>query len=90
MIARRVVVKGRVQGVWYRASCRAEAERLGVRGTVRNRVDGAVEVHAEGEPSGVEQLVAWCWNGPPVAAVVAVDVEEVDPTGVSGFEVLGS
>jgi acylphosphatase len=90
VIARRVIVKGRVQGVWYRASCRAEAERLGVRGTVRNRADGAVEVHAEGERLAVEQLISWCRIGPPMAAVVTIDVEGIDPIGVSGFEVLGS
>ena len=65
----RLVIEGRVQGVWFRDSTRREASRLGVLGWVRNRTDGSVEVLAEGDPDHVKQLVAWCHQGPPGARV---------------------
>ncbi len=82
----RAVVSGLVQGVWYRQSCRREAERLGVTGWIRNRPDGRVELEAEGAHSAVEALLAWARSGPPHAVVESVDVEHValDPGGV-GF-----
>ncbi len=86
-MARRIVVRGRVQGVWFRASTREEAQRLGLNGEVRNRPDGTVEVWAEGEPAAVEQLIAWCGHGPPLAEVVGVAVVEVEPGHVQGFRV---
>ena len=61
----RAVVHGRVQGVFYRDSCRTEARRLGVRGWVRNRDDGTVEVVAEGPRDRVDQFLSWCRQGPP-------------------------
>ena len=85
MIGRRVVVRGRVQGVFYRASCQREAQRLGVAGWARNLDDGRVEVRAEGEPAAVEALVAWCRHGPPRALVTSVDVTEVPAEGLDRF-----
>ena len=73
----RAVVSGLVQGVWYRQSCRREAERLGVTGWVRNRPDGRVELEAEGTRSAVDALLAWAHDGPPHALVESVDVEPV-------------
>ncbi len=71
-----VTIEGEVQGVGYRAACRREAARLGVRGWVRNRMDGAVEAQFEGEARSVDALVAWCRHGPPAAEVHAVRVTE--------------
>jgi acylphosphatase len=82
-----VVVSGRVQGVWFRDSCRAEAERLGVAGWVRNLPDGRVEAAFEGEDAAVARMVEWCGIGPPRAAVVSVEVHEESPTGDVGFSV---
>ena len=76
MTRRRVVVSGRVQGVWYRDSCRNQAEILRVRGWVANRSDGAVEAELEGEPEAVDALIAWMRAGPPRAVVTKVDVTE--------------
>jgi acylphosphatase len=73
----RAVVSGLVQGVWYRQSCRREAERLGVSGWVRNRSDGRVELEAEGTRGAVDALLAWAHYGPPRALVESVDVEPV-------------
>jgi acylphosphatase len=85
----RVVVTGRVQGVFFRASCARRASDLGLAGWVRNRSDGAVEATFEGDTFAVEALVAWCRQGPPGAAVVDVDVLDEAPTGELGFRVMG-
>jgi acylphosphatase len=84
-VRKRVVVSGRVQGVWFRESCRQEAETARVAGWVRNRPDGKVEAVFEGEPDAVEALVGWCSIGPIRARVVRVEVIEELPTGDSGF-----
>lgn len=88
MIARRLVVHGRVQGVWFRDSTRREAERLDVAGWVRNRADGTVEVWAQGDAAAVAALEAWCGHGPPRADVTAVDAEDVAPeAAMRGFAI---
>lgn len=82
-----VVVSGRVQGVFFRDSCRREAQRLGVSGWVRNATDGTVVAELEGEPAAVDALVEWCRRGPSHADVEGVDLRRVRPTGERGFEV---
>lgn len=89
VVARRVVVHGRVQGVFFRDSCRREAGRAGVSGWVRNEPDGSVGALFEGPPFAVEQLVAWCHEGPPHARVERVEVTDARPDGATGFDVLG-
>jgi acylphosphatase len=76
-IARRCLVAGRVQGVFYRASTSSRAESLGVTGYARNLDDGRVEVLACGEPDAVQALCDWLWEGPPAAHVTSVDVDPV-------------
>jgi acylphosphatase len=90
MIRRRLLVHGRVQGVFYRDTCRRQARAKGVHGWVANRADGAVEVVLEGESSAVEAMVAWCRRGPRDAEVASVDVIDEEPQAESGFEVRGS
>ena len=87
IVARRVLVSGRVQGVWFRESCRQEAEARGVAGWARNLSDGRVEVWLEGNVTEVEAVTAWCRHGPPRAEVVDVDIEAREPTGRAGFTV---
>ncbi|HEX9445657.1 MAG TPA: acylphosphatase, partial [Candidatus Binatia bacterium] len=60
----RAQIEGRVQGVFFRASAEAEANRLGVKGWVRNRPEGSVELVAEGERENLDDLIAWCRRGP--------------------------
>ncbi len=69
-----VVVRGRVQGVYFRASTQREAKRLGLTGWVKNRPDGNVEVLAEGEEEGLKDLIAWANKGPSAARVERVEV----------------
>src|SRR5512134_429890 len=78
-VARRCLVSGRVQGVYYRASTRNRALALGVTGYARNLPDGRVEVLACGEPAAVAALCDWLWQGSPASHVASVDVEDVDP-----------
>jgi acylphosphatase len=84
---RRVVVHGRVQGVFFRDSTQTEAESRSVAGWVRNRDDGAVEAVFEGDPAAVEALVEFCRSGPSHAEVERVDVDEQEPEGLDRFEV---
>lgn len=84
-VRRRLVVHGRVQGVFYRESCRREAARLGIAGSARNRADGTVEVVIEGEADLVAQLERWCRVGPPSAVVTRVDVRDEPVEGLLGF-----
>jgi acylphosphatase len=86
-IARRVVVTGQVQGVFFRDSTRREARRRGVSGWVRNRPDGAVEAVFEGDPDAVAELVLWCRDGPRHADVEDLRVEQAEPQGLTGFVV---
>jgi acylphosphatase len=86
-VARRAVIVGRVQGVWFRDSARRCAESLEVAGWARNRVDGTVEVWAEGQRDAVEALLDYCRMGPPRAVVEHLAVEEVTPTELDDFEV---
>jgi acylphosphatase len=86
-VRRRVVVRGNVQGVFFRDSTEKEAGSRGVSGWVRNREDGAVEAVFEGGPDAVEALVEFCRSGPSRADVEDVDVSEEEPEGLDSFEV---
>lgn len=81
----RLTIRGRVQGVWFREATRQEAERLGVRGWVRNCPDRSVEAVLEGEPSAVRELERWCHEGPPAARVTEVLAAEEPPVGEKTF-----
>ena len=86
-VRRRVVVRGNVQGVFFRDSCRREASSRGVAGWVTNRSDGAVEAVFEGEPDAVAAMVGWCSPGPRGADVESVDESAEEPEGLSGFQI---
>ena len=84
----RLRIRGRVQGVFYRDSTQREAQRMGLRGWVRNRSDGSVEAIAQGPPERVAALIDWCHEGPPLARVVEVNViEESGDVDEPEFEV---
>lgn len=77
-VQRRYRVRGRVQGVSYRAATQAEALALGVDGYARNLADGSVEVCAIGTPDRLIRLESWLWRGPPAARVDSVEIEGDD------------
>ena len=83
----RVFVSGRVQGVWFRESCREQAVAAGVSGWVRNLADGRVEAVFEGPEAAVERVVRWCHDGPRHARVDRVETQTEQPVGESGFRV---
>ena len=86
----RVLVEGRVQGVFFRASCADEARRLGLAGWVRNVGDGRVEAVFEGAEQAVGSMIEWCSHGPAHAVVKGVRVDWEQPSGeASGFAIRG-
>jgi acylphosphatase len=76
MATRRLIVTGRVQGVGYRDSLSAEAQRRGLTGWVRNRRDGSVEAVLQGTPAAIDAAIAWARRGPPLARVTDVRTEQ--------------
>jgi acylphosphatase len=80
-IARRFIVRGRVQGVGFRFFAIHAARRLGVVGSVRNLPDGTVEAIAEGTPDAVSEFRAELWRGPSYGHVTSVDESDIKPTG---------
>jgi len=82
-----VVIRGRVQGVFFRAEARERALSLGVAGWIRNNADGSVEAVFEGPEERVESLLRWCGHGPPGAVVEAVETRWEEPAGERGFSV---
>lgn len=84
-VRRRVLVSGRVQGVFFRDACARVATAAGVIGWVRNLPDGRVEGAFQGAAPAVERMVGWCRAGPPRAQVDEVEVFEEEPDGEVGF-----
>jgi acylphosphatase len=86
-VARRLVIRGRVQGVGYRYAMVGVAQHAGVRGWVRNLRDGTVEAFVQGDGTAVLAMVAWCERGPPGATVSEVEVSDATPDpAIAGFE----
>jgi acylphosphatase len=79
-ITQRIVARGRVQGVWFREAMRQEAERVGVTGWVRNRLDGSVEAVVHGSPEAVAEIIAWARHGPEAAEVKSLEVSAAHGT----------
>ena len=89
MIAKRVLIGGRVQGVGFRAWMVREAQSLGVWGWVRNRPDGSVEAVVHGETDAVEELLRRCRRGPMLAGVRTIDESAAEPPEEEGFRQVG-
>jgi acylphosphatase len=87
VVRTRVVVSGLVQGVFFRDTCRREAQRAGVAGWVRNRRDGAVEAVFEGPRGSVDRMVEWCRHGPSRARVRELTILPEEPEGLREFVV---
>jgi acylphosphatase len=87
VVRRHVLVAGRVQGVFFRASAQREAARLRLSGMARNLHDGRVEMTVEGPAAAVDAFVAWARIGPPRAQVTTIQIEQQEPQGTRGFRV---
>ena len=87
MASVRFLVCGHVQGVFFRASTRAEAERLRITGHARNLADGRVEVVASGDDGALDELETWLCNGPPAARVESVERENIPDEHRVGFRI---
>ncbi|MEL6944050.1 MAG: acylphosphatase [Bacteroidota bacterium] len=82
-----IKVSGKVQGVYFRASTKMEAERLGINGFVQNEMDGSVYVEAEGATEQIEQLLNWCKIGSPMSNVEKVEFEKSTTVGFQTFDI---
>ena len=87
VLARRYVISGRVQGVFYRAETKKKADEFGIAGWVQNNSDGTVEVHAEGTEIQLELLEAWLREGPELAAVIEMKTEKAKLGELSSFQI---
>ncbi|NNC77501.1 MAG: acylphosphatase [Woeseiaceae bacterium] len=83
--ARRFIVRGRVQGVFFRESTRRVAESLSITGHAINQADGSVEVIATGETEALDRLQRWLSEGPPLSRVSSVDAEEIETPATAEF-----
>ncbi len=83
-----IIVQGKVQGVFYRASTKAVADQLGVRGCVKNMPDGNVFIEAEAEVTLLDMFLEWCQEGPERARVTAVESQEGEMKNYRNFEVV--
>jgi acylphosphatase len=83
----RVTISGRVQGVFFRASCADLARELGLAGSVRNLRDGRLSATFQGPDDAVERMLAWCREGPPMAHVEVLEVEDVPAFDATAFRV---
>lgn len=86
VVARHLMILGRVQGVFYRNWTVEAASKLGLAGWVRNRMDGSVEALVEGPEESVEQFISLARNGPPAARVARIDARDAAPEGLTSFQ----
>jgi acylphosphatase len=85
-----LLIKGKVQGVFYRGSAKEQADRLSLTGWVKNTPKGDVEITATGDKTQLDTFIAWCNQGPPNAAVINVEVTPIPDTPFTGFNILRS
>ncbi len=83
----KLTITGKVQGVWYRGSAERKARELGLCGFVKNQPNGSVFAEVEGPEKALEAFTKWCWQGPPLAEVKNVGIEEGELRGYPNFEV---
>ena len=88
MVTMHLLIKGKVQGVFYRSTAAEKAAALKLNGWVKNTLDGAVEAMVSGSEEAVAQFIAWCRQGPPRAQVTDVVITPKPDDGISGFQVI--
>lgn len=85
MVSKRLLISGKVQGVFYRRWTETTARSLGLTGWVRNLRSGDVEIHVSGPDDKIEEMIRRCWEGPHAAEVANVRVEDIEPEVAQGF-----
>ena len=85
--ATHIIVHGLVQGVWFRAGTKEKADQLGLFGWVKNRPEGTVEIHTEGEKLQLEEFIVWCRIGTPAADVTSLDIDEAMVQKYKSFDI---
>jgi acylphosphatase len=83
-----ITVKGKVHGVFYRASTKAVADQLGVKGMIRNKPNGEVHIEAEGDNVSLEMFLEWCHEGPEHAVVTSVESDEGELKNYRNFDIV--
>ena len=83
-----IVIRGKVQGVWFRVSTRNKAQALGVLGIVKNQADGSVYIEAEGDEMILTNFIAWCYEGSEFSRVDSVDILEIEKKGFEDFKII--
>lgn len=87
MISKGIRCKGKVQGVFFRATTKSTAEQLGLVGWVKNEPDGTVQIHVEGPEDKIHDLIDWCRSGPEYANVEGVESWDENANGFDSFEI---
>lgn len=87
MIAKQIVVSGKVQGVFFRASTKEKADELGIVGWAMNQLDGSVLIEAEGEEDSMNEFISWCENGPLLSRVDEIDVTSLKVQSFASFSI---
>ena len=82
-----IIVHGRVQGVWFRAGTKEKADELRLFGWVKNKSEGTVEIHAEGEKLRLENFILWCREGTPAANVTSLNLNQTSLQNFTSFEI---
>ena len=88
MPTKHLLIKGKVQGIFYRATAREEAEKLGLTGWVKNTTEGHVEAMVSGDEAAVTRFIDWCWQGPRLAVVTHVEVMDAPDRDFGQFAVI--
>lgn len=84
----RIIISGKVQGVYYRQSTREKSMQLGISGIVKNLTNGSVELIASGTADQLNNLIEWCKQGPPKAVVSSIEFEELPYQTFDGFKII--
>jgi len=87
MPAKRIIISGRVQGVFYRATAKQIADQLGLKGWVRNLKSGEVEAFVCGEESGIKLFIEWAWRGPDMAIVEMLEIFDEKEVDMEKFQI---
>ncbi len=88
MKAVQILVSGKVQGVFFRASCKAVADQIGIKGQIKNQPDGTVLIEAEGDDILLSMFIDWCKNGPDDAEVQDISITDIELKNYRNFEIV--